>query len=135
MKKDEINIIKTINDNKKLDLKLSNNQFEYYDAYNDNLIVEIKKRNKVYDEKFIQVDKFYNLLMIAQRLKKHPIYVVADNSGIFIYDLIAIEKDLIFRTVMKLISPIQTEFKNNTEIYKYYYLLKKADIYATININ
>lgn len=135
MKKDEINIIKTINDNKKLDLKLSNNQFEYYDAYNDNLIVEIKKRNKVYDEKFIQVDKFYNLLMIAQRLKKHPIYVVADNSGIFIYDLIAIEKDLIFRTVMKLISPIQTEFKNNTEIYKYYYLLKKVDIYATININ
>ena len=51
--------------NKKFNLliKKTNGQFDLWDAQDDKRIIEFKFRNKYYKEKYIQVDKFYCLLI------------------------------------------------------------------------
>ena len=76
MKKKELQLIKELNLKYERGLKPTENQYEAYDAYNDISIIEIKVRDVVYDTHYIQVDKFYNLLMIGEALEKKPFYLV-----------------------------------------------------------
>ena len=69
--------------NNKYDWNLysTNDQFSYWDAYTTtygaDMIVEFKfNRNTYYQDKYLQVDKFYNLLMAADYYDKMLYYIV-----------------------------------------------------------
>ena len=112
-------------------LKPTENQYEAYDAYNDISIIEIKVRDVVYDTHYIQVDKFYNLLMIGEALEKKPFYLVKDSSGIYMYDLNELKEEIITSDIVPKFAPYRTEFNNNKKITKYFYELHK---YNSVNL-
>ena len=87
MKTKELQLIKDLNLKYDRGLKPTENEYEAYDAYNDISIIEIKVRDVVYNTHYVQVDKFYNLLMIGEALEKKPFYLVKDSSGVYLYDL------------------------------------------------
>ena len=68
--------------NKKYNLliKKTSGQFDLWDAQDNERIIEFKFRNKYYKEKYIQVDKFYSLLMAAEYYNKKAYYIVVDNE-------------------------------------------------------
>ena len=128
MKSKEREVVEYLNKRFNASLTLSSNDFSYYDAYNDKIILEIKIRNKFYNTKFIQVDKFYSLLMIAEAQNKKPFYLVKDNTGIYLYNLIKLKKELLNSKIKSIESPYQTEFEKNKLITKYFYELKENQI-------
>ena len=66
MKTKELELIKDINNKHNSNLKPTENDYQIFDAYTDKSIIEIKIRDTVYDTHYIQVDKFYNLLMVGE---------------------------------------------------------------------
>jgi len=128
LKSKEREVVEYLNKRFNASLTLSSNDFCYYDAYNDKIILEIKIRNKFYNTKFIQVDKFYSLLMIAEAQNKKPFYLVKDNTGIYLYNLIKLKKELLNSQIKSIKSPYQTEFEKNKLITKYFYELKENQI-------
>lgn len=114
--------------NKKFNLliKKTTGQFDLWDAQDDKRIIEFKFRNKYYEEKYIQVDKFYCLLMAAEYYNKHAYYIVIDNE-VRIFNLTELKKELINSKVMIKQAPYQTEFKNNQKINKYFYKLNQSN--------
>ncbi len=131
MKTKEIQLIKELNLKYDRGLKPTENEYEAYDAYNDISIIEIKVRDVVYDTHYIQVDKFYNLLMIGEALEKKPFYLVKDSSGIYMYDLKELKEEIITSDIVPRFAPYRTEFKNNKKITKYFYELFK---YNSLNL-
>jgi len=129
MKDKEIEIIKQLNKRFNSSLTLSSNEFSYYDAFNKKIILEIKIRNKVYETKLIQVDKFYSLLMIAEAQNKIPFYLVKDDEGVYLYNLKKLKDQLLNSKIKSIKSPYQTEFLKNKIITKYFYELKKSQIH------
>tara|TARA_R110002126_G_scaffold274155_1_gene419079 strand:- start:9797 stop:10192 length:396 start_codon:yes stop_codon:yes gene_type:complete len=131
MKSKELELIKELNDLYNRGLQPTENQYEVYDAYNDNSIFEIKIRDAVYDTHYIQVDKFYNLLMVGEAINKKPFYLVKDSSGIYLYNLDEIKEETITSDIVPNFAPYRTEFKNNKKITKYFYELNK---YNSLNL-
>ena len=120
--------------NKKFDLSIqkTTDEFEAWDAYDDKRIIEFKFRKKYYKEKYIQVDKFYSLLMAADYHKKTAFYIVHDNKskdkyGYYLYNLSELKNKLINSKVIIKQAPYQTEFKNNQKINKYFYILNQSN--------
>ena len=74
MKSKELKLIQEINKKYDKKLKPTENQYQIFDAYNEISIIEIKIRDVVYDTHYIQVDKFYNLLMAGEGIKKKIIF-------------------------------------------------------------
>ena len=70
MKEKEIKFIESLNKRFNKYLVPSEDDFDVYDAYNDNSIIEIKIRDKAYDTKFLQVDKCFQLLMVVKPTTK-----------------------------------------------------------------
>tara|TARA_R110000803_G_C11693721_1_gene284398 strand:- start:52 stop:459 length:408 start_codon:yes stop_codon:yes gene_type:complete len=129
MKEKEIELTNILNTKiKELNLKNTTNEFSYYDATNQHYIIEYKIRFKHYNEQFIQVDKLYNLLMIAEYQNKIPVYIVSDPKGIFIYNLNKNKGYFLNSKIEVIKSPYQTEFKKNKKIDKYYYLLTEKQL-------
>jgi len=114
--------------NKKFNLfiKKTTGQFDLWDAQDDKRIIEFKFRNKYYEEKYIQVDKFYCLLMAAEYYNKHAYYIVIDNE-VRIFNLTELKNELINSVVVIKQAPYQTEFKNNQKINKYFYKLNQSN--------
>ena len=131
MKSKELKLIQEINKKYDKNLKPTENQYKIFDAYNEISIIEIKIRDVVYDTHYIQVDKFYNLLMAGEALNKNPFYLVKDPSGVYIYDLNELKEEIITSEIVPKYAPYQTEFVNNKKITKYFYELDK---YNSLNL-
>ena len=131
MKNKELELIKELNKNYNRGLKPTENEYQVFDAYNDISIIEIKVRDVVYDTHYIQVDKFYNLLMVGEAINKKPFYLVKDSSGIYMYDLNDLKTEIITSEIVPKFAPYRTEFDNNKKITKYFYELNK---YNSLNL-
>jgi hypothetical protein len=131
MKNKELELIKELNKNYNRGLKPTENEYQVFDAYNDISIIEIKIRDVVYDTHYIQVDKFYNLLMVGEAINKKPFYLVKDSSGIYMYDLNDLKSEIITSEIVPKFAPYRTEFDNNKKITKYFYELNK---YNSLNL-
>ena len=128
MKEKELKLIKDINKIHNSNLKPSSGKFDVYDAENDKSIIEIKIRNVVYETHYIQVDKFFNLLMVGEGNNKKPFFMHVDKSGIYIYDLSRLKENIINTSqILSRLAPYRTEFFNDKKINKYFYELSKKD--------
>ena len=112
--------------NKKYNLNLTKtaNQYEYLDAENKEIIIEFKFRNKFYEDKYIQIDKFLRLIMAAEYYSKIPYYCVKDEKGYFFYNLEEQKTNLLESQIITQKVSYQTEFNKTNKINKYFYLLK-----------
>jgi hypothetical protein len=114
--------------NKKYNLliKKTSGQFDLWDAQDDERIIEFKFRNKYYKEKYIQVDKFYSLLMAAEYYNKKAYYIVVDNE-VRIFNLNKLKDKLIKSIITIKNSPYSTEFNKTKKINKYFYILNESN--------
>ncbi len=127
MKEKEIKFIDSLNKKFNKNLTPSTGTFDVYDAYNENSIIEIKIRDKAYDTKFLQVDKCYQLLMVAEANSKRPFYIVKDPGGVYVFDLVDLKDNLLKKQIVKIKSPYKTERQNNILIDKYFYELNETE--------
>jgi hypothetical protein len=109
-----------------LSIKKTTGKFDLWDAQDNKRIIEFKFRNKYYKEKYIQVDKFYALLMASEYHNKDSYYIVVDNE-VRIFNLTQIKNKLINSKIIIKQAPYQTEFKNNQKINKYFYILNQSN--------
>lgn len=114
--------------NKKYNLliKKTSGQFDLWDAQDNERIIEFKFRKKYYKEKYIQVDKFYSLLMAAEYYNKKAYYIVIDNE-VRIFNLNKLKDKLIKSTITTKKSPYSTEFNKTKKINKYFYILNESN--------
>ena len=101
----------------------TNDQFSYWDAQSADMIVEFKFRNTYYQDKYLQVDKFYNLLMAADYYDKMLYYIVIDTK-VNIFNLLTLKDELIESKIITQLAPYQTDFNKTKKVYKYFYILK-----------
>lgn len=101
----------------------TNDQFSYWDAQSADMIVEFKFRNTYYQDKYLQVDKFYNLLMAADYYDKMLYYIVIDTQ-VNIFNLRTLKDELINSKVITQLAPYQTDFNKTKKVCKYFYILK-----------
>ena len=107
-----LNLVKTAND------------FSMWDCQSDKLIIEFKFRNKFYEDKYIQIDKFLSLIMAAEYYSKTPYYCVKDEKGYFFYNLEEQRTNLLESKIITQRVSYQTDFSKNNKINKYFYQLK-----------
>jgi len=105
------------------DLYSTENQFSYWDAQSADMIVEFKFRNTYYQDKYLQVDKFYNLLMAADYYDKMLYYIVIDKE-VTIFNLLTLKDELINSKIITKLAPYQTDFNKTKKVNKYFYILK-----------
>ena len=98
-------------------------QFSYWDAQSADMIVEFKFRNTYYQDKYLQVDKFYNLLMAADYYDKMLYYIVIDDE-VTIFNLLTLKDKIINSKVITQLAPYQTDFNKTKKVNKYFYILK-----------
>jgi hypothetical protein len=111
---------------KGLNLIKSKNKFSYYDAFDDNYLVEIKNRKKYYDTKLIECMKLFVNFQQSVIQGKKLLYVVTDERGVWLFN-ISNNIDLIINTFPKiLLLPKTTEFENKEKIPKYCYKLNES---------
>ena len=119
MKDKERKILKNLNNFFLTDI-LQESIYEYnrYDAENDHYIVEIKHRDKFYQDTIIEFDKFSYNLLYAQLAKKQFIYAVQMNNKIYIFNISRlVASGFTFDWIWKMM-PKQTEFADKKEIKK-----------------
>ena len=118
----EKSTIKFLN-SKGLNLIMAKNKFSYYDASDDNYIVEIKNRKKYYSDKLIESMKLYSNFQQSVIHNKKFLYVVTDEKGVWVFN-ISDHIDNIIKTPPKVLYlPKTTEFGNTDKIPKYCYNL------------
>ena len=111
---------------KGLNLIPPSSQFSYYDASDDNYLVEIKNRKKYYSDKLIESMKLYSNYQQSVIQGKQFLYVVTDEKGIWVFN-ISKHIESIVNTVPKSFSlPKTTEFNNTDKIPKYCYTLTES---------
>jgi len=118
--------IEYFNDKYNLNLVKTVNQYEIWDAEDNEIIIEFKFRNKFYEDKYIQIDKFLRLIMAAEYYSKTPYYCVKDEKGYFFYNLEKQKTNLLQSEIIIQKVSYQTEFNKNNKINKYFYKLKPS---------
>ena len=118
--------IEYFNDKYNLNLVKTVNQYEIWDAEDNEIIIEFKFRNKFYENKYIQIDKFLRLIMAAEYYSKIPYYCVKDEKGYFFYNLEKQKTNLLQSEIIIEKVSYQTEFNKNNKINKYFYKLKPS---------
>ena len=118
--------IEYFNDKYNLNLVKTVNQYEIWDAEDNEIIIEFKFRNKFYENKYIQIDKFLSLIMAAEYYSKIPYYCVKDEKGYFFYNLEKQKTNLLKSKIIIEKVSYQTEFNKNNKINKYFYKLKPS---------
>lgn len=106
------------------------NRYSDYDCETPNAIVELKVRDKVYEEKLIELSKMARNLLLADEIGKSFVYVVEDPSGIYYANISEIREEILKRPPIKLKCPKTTEFSNNEYITKACYTIKMKRIYG-----
>ncbi len=71
------------------DLQKSEKQYSRYDCYSEKykMDIELKCRNKHYDELLIEKDKYDALLKRSEDFGTTPIYINSTPDGIFVFNL------------------------------------------------
>ena len=115
MKQNEKDILDLVNKEFGINLKWNDYEFNRFDAEDKNYIVEIKDRNKYYDNTMIEFDKYSFNIKYAELAKKKFIYVVRVDGNIYIFNLS--KNDTTFGWEWKLIEAT-TNFKNRKKIKK-----------------
>jgi len=120
MKKNELKVINKLNrcflDDKPI---LCPNQYHRFDAYNDNYIIEIKYRHKMYKDFIIEFDKYAYNRLYAEINDKKFLYVVGVGDDIYVYNITNLDKSGYKYNWHMRTMPKQTEFQNNWDIDKY----------------
>lgn len=125
MKEREKKIVKYIEENTGIKFELTEDEFSIYDAQNKDYIVELKIRERSYDETVIEVAKCYNLLQLSQAKKKIALYIVGDSDGVHIFNLNELKKFFLKSEIVSIHMPFRTELKGNEKIEKYVYRIPK----------
>ena len=73
------------------DLQWSEDKYKRFDAYNDNVIVEFKFRNKKYEDTMIEFGKYEALKELSQG--RLALYVVEAEGSIYVFNLNALAKE------------------------------------------
>tara|TARA_B100000519_G_C14252480_1_gene443165 strand:+ start:1231 stop:1629 length:399 start_codon:yes stop_codon:yes gene_type:complete len=115
MKQNEKDILDSVNKEFNIELKWNDYEYNRFDAEDKNYIVEIKDRNKYYDNTMIEFDKYSFNIKYAELAKKKFIYVVRVDGNIYIFNLS--KDDTTFGWEWKLIEAT-TNFKNRKKIKK-----------------
>jgi hypothetical protein len=71
------------------DLQKSEKQYSRYDCYSEKykMDIELKCRNKHYDELLIEKDKYDALIKRSEEFGTTPIYINSTPEGIFVFNL------------------------------------------------
>jgi hypothetical protein len=71
------------------DLQKSEKQYSRYDCYSEKykMDIELKCRNKHYDELLIEKDKYDALLKRSEEFGTTPIYINSTPEGVFVFNL------------------------------------------------
>ena len=99
---------------------LEESKYDYnrYDAENTYYIVEIKYRDKFYQDTMIEFDKFSYNLLYAQMVNKQFIYAVQMKNNIYVFNITKlVSSSYKFSWIWKSL-PKQTEFADKKEIKK-----------------
>jgi hypothetical protein len=106
------------------DLKQSEDKFSRWDCYSQkrNTRIELKCRQKHYNELMIEKDKFIYLLMRNKLYGEKCFYINSTPVGIYSFNIVDINPTWITDKRM----PTTTEFENNE---------RKEKTYSLININ
>ena len=119
MKEKERTILNKLN-NFFLTDALVEDEYEYnrFDAANTSYIVEIKHRDKFYEDTMIEFDKFSYNLLYAQMSKKQFIYVVKMDQKIYVFNITKlVSSGYKFKWIFKELKK-QTEFADKRKIKK-----------------
>jgi len=98
-------------------------EFSSYDAYDDNYIVEIKNRRANHKDPFLEVNKTVVNMKKAKQLKKDYLYVQADGTGVYVFNISKLNLHTIPKRFYNV--PATTDFKNKERVNKEFWVLKK----------
>jgi hypothetical protein len=95
-KKNEDALFNYLKDNYISDLKWSEGQYSHYDCYSISLEcdIELKCRNKHYDDLIIEKAKYDKLLKRAQKYLTIPVYISQTPEGIYAFNLASIAEPI-----------------------------------------
>jgi hypothetical protein len=120
MKKNEIKVIKRLNKHLPKNKPIINtSRYHRFDAYNNDYIIEIKYRNKMYDNFIIEFDKYAYNKLYAEMNNRKFLYVVGIEEDVYIFNITNLDKSGYNYNWEMRRMPKQTEFENNWDINKY----------------
>jgi len=122
----EQSTIDLINKHSGTSLVLSDDKFNSYDAEDDDYIVEIKNRRKYYDKKLIEASKLFVNYQKSQIKCKMFLYVVTDESGVYIYNITKNIETIVRLSIKPIVCPMTTDFNKSHKILKYSYVLGES---------
>ena len=120
MKKNELLVLKQLNGylpkNKPV---INTSRYHRFDAYNENYIVEIKYRNKEYENYIIEFDKYAYNVMYSDLYKLKFLYVVGTPNDTYVFNITNLNKAKYnYKWEMRPM-PKQTEFEQTWDINKF----------------
>ncbi len=116
--------IQFLNNKKNLKLKEHLDQYNSYDALDDNYLVEIKNRTSEYKDPFLEVNKTLVNLKKAKEENKQYIYVQQDNTGVYVFNVSKLDLKSIYRRFFDV--PASTLFENKERLNKEFWVLNKS---------
>ena len=116
--------IQFLNNKKNLKLEEHLDQYNSYDAFDDNYLVEIKNRTSEYKDPFLEVNKTLVNLKKAKEENKHYIYVQQDNTGVYVFNVSKLDLKSIYRRFFDV--PASTLFENKERLNKEFWVLNKS---------
>ena len=120
MKKNELKIIDRLNKHlPKSKSVVNTSTYHRFDAYNDDYIIEIKYRHKMYQDFIIEFDKYAYNRLYAEINDKKFLYVVGFEEDIYVYNITNLDKSGYNYKWQMIAMPKQTEFEKNWDINKY----------------
>jgi len=116
--------IQFLNNKKNLNLEEHLDQYNSYDAFDDNYLVEIKNRTSEYKDPFLEVNKTLVNLKKAKEENKQYIYVQQDNTGVYVFNVSKLDLKSIYRRFFDV--PASTLFENKERLNKEFWVLNKS---------
>ena len=120
MKKNELLVLKQLNGHLPKNKPVINtSRYHRFDAYNENYIVEVKYRNKEYENYIIEFDKYAYNVMYSDLYKKKFLYVVGTPNDVYVFNITNLNKSgYNYKWEMRPM-PKLTEFEQNWDINKF----------------
>ena len=116
--------IQFLNNKKNLKLEEHLDQYNSYDAFDDNYLVEIKNRTSEYKDPFLEVNKTLVNLKKAKEENKQYIYVQQDNTGVYVFNVSKLDLKSIYKRFFNV--PASTLFENKERLEKEFWVLNKS---------
>ena len=112
--------------NKKSNTNLIEHKYEFnsYDAYDSNYIVEIKKRRANHKDPFLEVNKTLINLKLAKNQNKQSLYVQQDDTGIYVFNISKLNLNRIYKRFYNV--PETTYVGKNKRVDKEFWVLNKS---------